>query len=909
MSKFCGKCGAPLSPDGRCQNCDPSPSEGFLGKKGNSQASFEIPQTSGNTVLAGYDEAAPDYANIPQNSPPVAYEGNVPIPNTPPVTNVPPMGQPSGSRGGSRPPRRRKKISLGVKLLCVLLVLCIITGSMTVMLYKDVFYIPTVSEGIKEYVTNKKYGEEQNYFVVTNEAVTDSKIKTAEDAYEAAKSFTKTLGYKNIKEYDYVIPDDEFEVGGYKYYRFHEKFKDVPVVGREMIIIADKDGKSCGASTNVCDLDSRFSTSIKDFDKDEVIDSLKSFEDQGIEVNVNSYTKCIYSFDRCERPMMAYEVLAVVNNMNFRIFIDPEESKIINGYSLDSYDKELAYELKGDGKDMMMNPQTIYGDKHGSLYVTSDPDRRITVYNSDKGTSTIAVEYIDKDNHSYYNRRYNPGNAEYIPNDEVCVLYDEKGDYYEYDKKKEAFVKDDTDIKLEDLKKEGYTVFNVNSNQTLLPVSSEDKTINDPLAVRLSVKTAQTYDFFKDVFDREGYDGRRGTMFAVCNDDLRNQSDKGFSAGHNDGFSMITFGYDNPMEWDDVAHEYAHSMEQSISKLFYQNESGAIMEGYADFFGELVEDYYMDTMMGEESELNNNCDWMADDRFIAMPVAKEKPTSFMDTYYTKKPKDEKWEESNLGLKNDFGGVHNNSTVISHIAYLMTNSDDEKEKLSMEEAANLWYRTLFLLPSDCSFSCFRECMELQAANMVKSKELTDKQKEYVSQCFNAANISSLRYDNEVDIVVNSDNPKKTYKVKIEGKEFKLVTLKDYSKEFKLKDGEKVSKDVFKYTESLKLNDGRYTIKVVDEDEKVNCFERDILVFSDSKADKNNDAKKQIGFRFRKIKDEDIPAPDQLKTDAPAEAPSTDMPSTDIPAGGEGMPSTDIPTGGEGMPDIEVPEEMP
>ena len=258
MSKFCGKCGAALSPDGRCPNCDQSPNGGFLDKNA-------APPASGNTVYAAYDNTVPDYANIPQNSPPVAYEGNVQVPNTPPVTNVPNMGQPSPNRGNRRQPRRRKKVSLGVKLLCVLLVLCIAAGGLTAMLYNDIVYIPTVSEGLKEYVSNKKYGEEHNYFVVNNESVYDSKIENAEDAYEAAKSYTKELGYKNIKEYDYVIPDDEFEVGGYKYYRFHEKFKDVPVVGREMIIVADKDGKSCGAVTNVCDLDSRFKTSIKDF--------------------------------------------------------------------------------------------------------------------------------------------------------------------------------------------------------------------------------------------------------------------------------------------------------------------------------------------------------------------------------------------------------------------------------------------------------------------------------------------------------------------------------------------------------------------------------------------------------------------------------------------------------------------
>ena len=867
MSKFCGKCGSVMTPEGLCPNCD----------AGMNQQYGQMPDDVGRTVyaqnLGDYDV---DSANIPQNQPPVTYEGSGPM-NTPPQ---PPRQQyqHNSHSNNPRPMKPRKKINWGILLVCIILVLCLLTGGVTTMMYKGVIYIPNASEKLQLALDNKIYGEERNYFIITGDSITEKKIKDENSALEAAESFTKELGYESVAE-EYYLLEDPFNVADYTYYRFQECYDGYPIIGRTMTIIADKDGKSCGVSTNVINIDNNFSTDIKDFEKDDVIESLKGFEKQGIEVNVNAYTKSIYSFDHCEKPLMTYEVLAVVNNVNFRLFIDPDEGKIINGYCLDS--TASAVELQGNGKDMPGNPQHFNGDLHGTTFVMVDPERNISVYNSEKGSASMAVEYFDSDMKSYYNRRYNPGNASYTPNDEVCVIYDDQGEYYEYDKNTEKFIKDDIKLDLDDLTEEGYTVFNINSNKHLNPVSSDKKEIKDSLAVRLMVKTSHTYDFFKNILGREGYDGKKGTLLAVCNDYLNKQSEKAFSAGDNDGFSMISFGYDNPMDWDDVAHEYTHSMEQSISGLFYQSESGAIMEAYSDVFGELVEDYCVETMTGKKLEaknLNGECDWQSEDRFLAMPLMNEMPSAYQDTYYKDKPSDEEWQTSNLGINNDFGEVHKNSTVISHIAYLLTNNDDEKLELSMEELANLWYRTLFILPSDCTFSAFRDCMELTADKMVASKELTKEQKKYLSDCFDRANIASTRYSNELSVVVRTEDPKKKIKVKIEGKEFKLLKFKDYSKEFILTDGEKLDKNLFEAVEELELKDGRYKIKAVDEDDKVNYFEREIVIYSDGKFPEYNNENAAAVYFFEKPKEIKMPEPTAAK-EAAAQLPTDVVPDAD------------------------------
>lgn len=878
MPKFCGKCGAILNPEGNCPNCDPNPSTEFLGYKDGEAVSFEIPKSQGNTVYADQSSYSIDSANIPQNQPPVKYEGNVPIPSSPPVTNVPPAPVQSPPQNVNRPPksnRRKNKSgkSLAIKLVCVLLVVCILFVGLGVMTYQEILYIPGVSESLKLSVDNKIYGEERNNFVITSDKISNKPINDEEAAKKAAKDFTLDLGYDSIAD-GYVLINSS-TVGGYTYYRFQERYEEYPVVGRTMTIIADSEGNSCGVSTNVVDIKKNFNLDIPDFEKQKVLDALDSFRKASVDVDVNAYTKSIYSFDHVDEPLLVYEVLAVVNNMNFRLFVDPEEGSIINAYCLDSGNTEI---LEGNGKNMPNNPQKFNGELHGALYEMYDPDRKISVYNADKGSSTIAIEYFDADKNSYFNRRFNPDHADTAPNDEVFVIYDENGEYYEYDKAKGVYAKDDIELSFDDITFEGYAVCNLNSDKPLTLVGSKTKTIEDELAVRLMVKTAQTYDFFNDVLGRKGYDGEEGSMFAVCNDS-NNSVDKAFSAGDNDGFSMITFGHENPMEWDDVAHEYTHSVEQSISALNYQNESGAIMEAYSDIFGELVEDYCYETYQGaplSTSNLNKTCDWQAGERNMILPYAAEYPMTYEGNFFEAKVSDEKWEESNLGLNNDFGGVHKNSTVISHMAYLMTNGDNENANLSMEELANLWYRTLFILPADSTFSAFRDCMELQAQKMFDDGELTEEQKNNVSNCFDRANIQSIFYSDNVKIAIRADENGKKYKVKINGKKFKFFTLKDYSEEIELTKGVEGEDGKFEYSDTLELKDGRYTIRVQDEDNKANFYDREIVVMTNDKNPPYNSENKRAGFYFEEIKQPEVPNDDNSGGEPAAEIPDEELP---------------------------------
>lgn len=112
---------------------------------------------------------------------------------------------------------------------------------------------------------------------------------------------------------------------------------------------------------------------------------------------------------------------------------------------------------------------------------------------------------------------------------------------------------------------------------------------------------------------------------------------------------------------DVVGHEYGHGMSYysildgygNPSGLTYAYESGAIEEANADVFGEALENY-----------IDGSGDWLLGEdiasgpfRDLANPTSLGNPDRFNSTYF-------------YCGGGDNGGVHINSTVIGHAAYLM-----------------------------------------------------------------------------------------------------------------------------------------------------------------------------------------------------------------------------------------------
>jgi len=210
--------------------------------------------------------------------------------------------------------------------------------------------------------------------------------------------------------------------------------------------------------------------------------------------------------------------------------------------------------------------------------------------------------------------------------------------------------------------------------------------------------TGSAHNYFADTFGRNGANNRGGIgddlYSAYGNSDGYTYIDyypvdQGCPNAYFDGFS-INF-CDGLVYNDIVAHEYTHGVvEFSISGgLTYSFESGALHEAYADLFGEAVE-YYRD----------GSNDWLMGDEInvagLSSPIRSLIDPPSVSTSLGANP-DRYYHSGFYCGYGDAGGVHHNSTVVSHAAYLMavggTHNGCTISAIGRAEEEQIFYRAL------------------------------------------------------------------------------------------------------------------------------------------------------------------------------------------------------------------------
>lgn len=196
----------------------------------------------------------------------------------------------------------------------------------------------------------------------------------------------------------------------------------------------------------------------------------------------------------------------------------------------------------------------------------------------------------------------------------------------------------------------------------------------------------KTYDYFKEKFNRNSYDGNGATIKSYVH----------YSSNYVNAFwngNVMTYGdgnsqYDPLTTVDIAAHEIGHAVCSNTANLVYRYESGALNESFSDIWGACVEFFAAPNdagkhtwLMGEELGTNLNF------RSIIDPKAKGDP----DTY-----KGTNW----VTGSSDNGGVHSNSGVQNHWFYILTvgktGTNDNGDSYSVsgigiEKAAQIAYR--------------------------------------------------------------------------------------------------------------------------------------------------------------------------------------------------------------------------
>lgn len=307
------------------------------------------------------------------------------------------------------------------------------------------------------------------------------------------------------------------------------------------------------------------------------------------------------------------------------------------------------------------------------------------------------------------------------------VFYDDyKDENYDiknmlYNKEKNIYILDD--VKQQFNMGDVFTISDIHSGKNK---SAVDAMANTYRAVEyFKEKLNITFDkIFVEVNDTESIDNAWGTSWK----------------DNNKAYAKITFGIMSNKKQaqysaylDAVAHEYTHSItnlkafgSEGYSEDSNYFERNALMEAYSDIFGELVEKEYTGSMDWKIYNLRN--------------ISEPKIKKYTKRYIT--------EDKQGTDDNDYGGAHQNSTIISHVAYLMSKSNDSKKYdaeflLDYNQLAQLWYGSLEYL-KETEFMDFSDCryaVEKSARKLIKEGVLLEDNLKVIEQAFNDIEVIS------------------------------------------------------------------------------------------------------------------------------------------------------------------------
>lgn len=303
-------------------------------------------------------------------------------------------------------------------------------------------------------------------------------------------------------------------------------------------------------------------------------------------------------------------------------------------------------------------------------------------------------------------------------------------------------------------------------------------------------------DFYKNLGD-SGFD-----RFHVAINDSYDDGNNARGLGGNDdikwGLILLGKNFDFA-EKDVIAHEYAHAIAGKILNWSGADntETAALNEAYSDIFGSLYEN-------------RTNPDWK-------MIHLSQMIRDITDPHNT-----DSYANMSDIKKSDNYNQYTLSTIISHSAYLMWNGIDgnEQGRIDANTLAKIWYRSLFLLQSDATFSQCRNAVELSARSLWKSGNLTEKQYDTVIQAFNKVGIDRVsNYANKTlkndfnMLVLNSEGKERV------SAEIKIYPSTTSSNVFFANKNKIVFEGTFNSTSPeegihINLKDGRYLVEISD-----------------------------------------------------------------------------------------------
>lgn len=564
----------------------------------------------------------------------------------------------------------------------------------------------------------------EGQFTTVTGKFTDIKIKNSDDAIEAAKSASQNFGI--LQAADELTVKNETFFDGTNYYRLQQNFNGIPVYGRDIVILAAKNGTSQGAMFNLLDIPSDFqldTSAAHELIRKNIYryfyDTSEIRSDYVLIPDILEDDLVIYSIDENKEVYPAYCLTVVAENKSYSVIVDSSDADILmvtpdqvneNGQN-NTETNNLTYN----------HTMTLSFNEVQALCA----EMNVKVFDAEGGDILRYFEVTDSDGSLKY---YNIDTATW--RNESSAPEDSYINRFFFSK-----ASDDSDL--------SEVSENMDSGRR-----SRAKTV--------MCSAVNTIDFYKTALERNSFDNANSYLPIVLDDNFNGENPNNAYSTAIDSITMISIGREINVSVDLFAHEFTHSVISSECNLAYRAESGAINEGLADIFGELSEDW-------SDGTLDNTCDWIHGSRNLISPTSNNNPEVYEDDYWgSTYPDSEPY---------DYGYVHNNSTVISHAAYLMATETNETAPIPTETLAKLFYRAILTLPSNADFSCFRQYVEDNARLMKLSRTY----KETIKAAFDEAGIENgatevNNYEKDFALTVFDINSEEytDYTLSVEGK---------------------------------------------------------------------------------------------------------------------------------------------
>lgn len=498
-----------------------------------------------------------------------------------------------------------------------------------------------------------------------------------ESAIEQLAQLGAEYGYSNALSE--LTELNTSELDGDTFYRLQQNYQGIPVYGRSVVCVTDEHGKQVALSGNPQDITIDIPTiptlsweRISDVVKDYIYNSLHpdgtpaiALYDEGL---------CIYCLDNETEMRLAYKVVCNLFSETleaYTLIVDAESGEILSSQSLlstaDTSNSEKVnrtgylFEKFGESSTVESYKDSDTRRENGfhseryaeDFYLLEDVPRGLVVRNFCGVESTISQD----------GQKINlfPSNSSEDLSDSMSKIF-------------------------------------ISSNNIF--GDEEESLLEYEAAAEYMINISKIYDKYETLLETTHH-SMTGRIMLYFNDGYMGGENARGGRINRDG--MISMGAKTGIDDIDImAHEYGHViMYANLMEKKDCVETNAIAEGFADVMGEIV-----------EGTLNNGVlDWtMKGDHINTCRNIKSPQNT--DNAVTISEITEEMENKS----NDYGYYF--STIISHAAYRMWNGIDgnNAKKLSTDELAKLFYRTMLMMPSDCNFMEWRSLTLIAARSM-------------------------------------------------------------------------------------------------------------------------------------------------------------------------------------------------